>query len=343
MDGPHDDADEADSLLHTFENVELISFHKTTRIESSQTVIDEIRYIFENSKPAHVRYIMLVPREREKERELSVYDQNHTSLPLIAPEKANDLFIKMCKKILDNLMGYLKESKPEEKYDEKFKNMKDHLPGIFDHSSSEKCFENFKKNMLDLSSNFRGDRRFVDIILKLIDFLKSYAEKKYRPLVFLPPEPEYFAPKNRYKQMILIDESVKRIGEFFQPGISIAVDFFGKVDFSYKIEPQSLIYYSYGVIPPKGIAIKDINFDFGGKRLSKCRKCEKHYNKNRKKYFDSDYFHLTLDGEKSEEISKCERKIIRISFGMYKIKSESAIFIVLVAILWLCISFPSWS
>ena len=318
--------DEVDSLLYSFEYVSLISFHKTTMIESFQTIIDENRYVFKNLGSDTVKFVILPPRPRELERELKIYDRNHGSIPLIEPEEANSLFIGMCKRILDISMNDLKGSNLEGRFREIKVRLERNLDDIFMLSGDEE----WMRDLGDLGEILRqaepGYDRFIFLTLRLIPFLKDYIERKYNPLVFLKPE-------NRYQELILIDESVKQVGEFLPSGAAEKFRFFGNFEFLYEIEPKPSIPCGYAVNTPRGLVMKNLHFSFGGG-------VEDDYNEKKNKYFDSDYFHLTLDGKASEEISKCEEKIISISFGLSDRGFNLGILTILFITLWLCVLFP---
>lgn len=457
MDGPQ--KEEGERLSYTFKNVRLISIHKTTRIESFYTIIDENRYVFKNLGTKRVRYIILPPRIRDKERELKIDDRNHASLPLISPENANSLFIEMCENIFNPLTQNLKEDVGQEEFQKIKREIRKNIEGIFKYSINERYFDNFKKNFNSLLK-YRGrvrDDKSVDFMIRLIEFLEEYVKGKYYPLVFLTPESEA-------KGLILIDESVKRVGEYFPFGAPYKFRYLGNFTFPYRIEPSPLVSCSYGLITPKGLVMKNINFNLEGKsekrfdgkricldddhfrlkvcseefekmpkseeleeiynekkeyldgdyfilesctgenkyksprgerieypdnnyfllrldrkeferileskeikfydekkeypdgdcffmklnknefkRVLDCRIFERNHNKDKGKYFDNDYFHLTLDENDSEDISKCKERMIDISFGLSEPKLNFGILTILIIILWLCILFPSWS
>jgi hypothetical protein len=345
--------DETESLLYTFENVDLIDFHKTTKIKSFQTIIDENRYLFKNDGSKPVKYLFLRPRPRERERELKVYDQNHASLPLIPQEKANSLLIIMCEKVIDSLLADLEQHPPEKEFQSIKNEIRNDLKSVFEYPPNKKSFKRFKVNIEHLISNFEGDEQFIDRILRLTDFLESYAEGKYCPLIFL-------TPKNRYQEVILVDESVKVVDKSTPFEVSYIISLFGRINFLYKIEPKPSVPCTYGVVTPKGLVMKNIHFDLEGKpkkhprrrrwlnkeeseRIKRCRDFEKRHNRLKKEYFDSDYFHLALNESESEDISKSKKRIIKISFGLSERKLNFGILTILVTMLWVCLLFPSWS
>lgn len=325
---------EIKNLLYSFENTSLISFDKTTRIESFQTIIDENRYIFQNFGENDVRYIILPPRSRKRERVLERYDQDHTSLPEIPIEKANVLLMGMCKKILDSVMEDMKKSSLEEEF-QKVKNRIDTiLEDIFLHSQevSPSDFRNNLKGLTDIYDNPKLRREGNDSLrrmLRLSMLLRSYVEGGYYPLIFL-------TPKSRSQGIILIDESVKVVGGHFRRDAPLMFKMFGNFGFLYEIEPIPYVYCSYGVVTPEGLIMKDIHFDFD-EPWAEC------YNNRKNEYFNSDYFHLTLNEKKSENMSRCERKIINISFGLSNEGFSFGTLSILIAMLWILVLFPAWS
>lgn len=326
--------DNVDDLVYSFENVELISFHKTTRIESFQTIIDENRYIFRNLGHEDVEYIILPPRPTGEQRDLEICDRNHTSIPLIPIEKASSLYIKMSKGVLMLSMEQMIGSDLEGE----FRGIKDriekNLEKIFTYPQ-QVCIIDIRKIFEDLdefSGNLESNDERENVprrMLRLSRFLEDYIGEKYSPLLILPLE-------SSVDNVILIDESVKSVGEFFPDGVPRKFRFRGLFDFPYEIEPKRSVSCDYNILTPSGLVMKDITFDFDGK-------LKEYYNKKKNKYFDSDYFHFLLNEKESEEISESENKIINVSFGLGYNRFNFSIFTILIAVLWLCILFPTWS
>lgn len=325
--------DDTDSLLYSFEHVDLLSYQETVKIKNFQTVINENRYIFKSSKSKYVKYIILPQKPVEMRKDVEISDRNHKSLPLIPAEKANILYINMCKRMLDKTMEDIKGPELGERLQGITDTLKNNLESIF--NDPQTCAEDIKTAFKDLKEISESEeltdkeKNIIESMLKLSTFLINYIGEKYYPLILLPPE-------SCVENIILIDEKVKRIREFFWDGVSMKFGFFGQFDFPYEIEPKPRVSCDYNLITPDGVVMKDINFDFDDE-------LKEHYNKRKDKYFDKDYFHFPLSEKESKDISKSQKKTITISFGLSPKGSGIGIFTTLIAALWLCILFPVWS